>query len=301
GSLRSSSQISPQEFLIELKGGATDERLFACLDSLRVSLTSNPVSTLNVVLAHAAVCYGRERRWWNDPQSESNVRPCVRSIARTLLTPGTFSFVPPQVSTLDRCALVPTCVGRWNIKHVISLGSNKMGCQFSPGTRMKKKFLHKLFQRELPSFIFVPVPLLPACVQRVHSGCRMYWSEHLLETFLLSPVSMFSCAVVVEGGELAQLSVVSFHSLHCLAPCNPFLLVNADPTPPPLRVFFASIIKFFLFSLGLTLTLCLVARVAQSNSHFSRMRTRTLNPHLPPQDTEPVHTRTHPCPLTFSC
>lgn len=54
-------------------------------------------------------------------------------------------FIP--MSTLDRCALVPTCVGRWNIKHVISLGSNKMGCQFSPGTRMKK-FLHKLFQRE---------------------------------------------------------------------------------------------------------------------------------------------------------
>ncbi|XP_051528152.1 LOW QUALITY PROTEIN: protein diaphanous homolog 3 [Myxocyprinus asiaticus] len=44
GSLRSSSQISPQEFLSELKGGATDERLLACLDSLKVSLTSNPVS-----------------------------------------------------------------------------------------------------------------------------------------------------------------------------------------------------------------------------------------------------------------
>uniref|UniRef100_A0AAR2J653 Diaphanous-related formin 3 n=1 Tax=Pygocentrus nattereri TaxID=42514 RepID=A0AAR2J653_PYGNA len=36
--------ISPQEFLSELKSGATDEKLFACLDSLRVSLTSNPVS-----------------------------------------------------------------------------------------------------------------------------------------------------------------------------------------------------------------------------------------------------------------
>uniref|UniRef100_A0AAR2LNB9 Diaphanous-related formin 3 n=1 Tax=Pygocentrus nattereri TaxID=42514 RepID=A0AAR2LNB9_PYGNA len=43
GSLKSSSQISPQEFLSELKSGATDEKLFACLDSLRVSLTSNPV------------------------------------------------------------------------------------------------------------------------------------------------------------------------------------------------------------------------------------------------------------------
>uniref|UniRef100_A0A674NC40 Diaphanous-related formin 3 n=1 Tax=Takifugu rubripes TaxID=31033 RepID=A0A674NC40_TAKRU len=44
GSLRSSHQISPQEFLGELKSGVMDERLFACLDSLRVSLTSNPVS-----------------------------------------------------------------------------------------------------------------------------------------------------------------------------------------------------------------------------------------------------------------
>ncbi|XP_035988272.1 protein diaphanous homolog 3, partial [Fundulus heteroclitus] len=44
GSLKKSYQISPQEFLNELKSGVTDERLFACLDSLRVSLTSNTVS-----------------------------------------------------------------------------------------------------------------------------------------------------------------------------------------------------------------------------------------------------------------
>uniref|UniRef100_A0A8C7N0X7 Formin GTPase-binding domain-containing protein n=1 Tax=Oncorhynchus kisutch TaxID=8019 RepID=A0A8C7N0X7_ONCKI len=44
GSVCSSHQISPQEFLGELKSGVTDERLMACLDSLRVSLTSNPVS-----------------------------------------------------------------------------------------------------------------------------------------------------------------------------------------------------------------------------------------------------------------
>uniref|UniRef100_A0A8C9TFH0 Diaphanous-related formin 3 n=1 Tax=Scleropages formosus TaxID=113540 RepID=A0A8C9TFH0_SCLFO len=44
GSLKSSHQISLQEFLCELKTGAVDERLFACLESLRVSLTSNPVS-----------------------------------------------------------------------------------------------------------------------------------------------------------------------------------------------------------------------------------------------------------------
>ncbi|XP_068123929.1 protein diaphanous homolog 3 isoform X2 [Hyperolius riggenbachi] len=44
GSLKSSRQISPQEFIHELKTGSTDERLISYLDSLRVSLTSNPVS-----------------------------------------------------------------------------------------------------------------------------------------------------------------------------------------------------------------------------------------------------------------
>uniref|UniRef100_A0A7N6FK76 Diaphanous-related formin 3 n=1 Tax=Anabas testudineus TaxID=64144 RepID=A0A7N6FK76_ANATE len=40
----SSHHISTQEFLGELKSGVMDERLFACLDSLRVALTSHPVS-----------------------------------------------------------------------------------------------------------------------------------------------------------------------------------------------------------------------------------------------------------------
>ncbi|XP_073899387.1 protein diaphanous homolog 3 isoform X3 [Castor canadensis] len=44
GSLRSSRQISPQEFIHELKMGSADERLVTYLESLRVSLTSNPVS-----------------------------------------------------------------------------------------------------------------------------------------------------------------------------------------------------------------------------------------------------------------
>ncbi|XP_075447155.1 protein diaphanous homolog 3 isoform X3 [Ascaphus truei] len=44
GSLKSSRLISPQEFIHELKSGAADERLVSYLDSLRVSLTSNPVS-----------------------------------------------------------------------------------------------------------------------------------------------------------------------------------------------------------------------------------------------------------------
>ncbi|XP_065757905.1 protein diaphanous homolog 3 isoform X4 [Muntiacus reevesi] len=44
GSLKSNQQISPQEFIYELKMGSADERLFTHLESLRVSLTSNPVS-----------------------------------------------------------------------------------------------------------------------------------------------------------------------------------------------------------------------------------------------------------------
>ncbi|XP_072832741.1 protein diaphanous homolog 3 isoform X4 [Vicugna pacos] len=44
GSLKSSRQISPQEFIHELKMGSAEERLVTCLESLRVSLTSNPVS-----------------------------------------------------------------------------------------------------------------------------------------------------------------------------------------------------------------------------------------------------------------
>ncbi|XP_077783913.1 protein diaphanous homolog 3 isoform X1 [Podarcis muralis] len=44
GCLKSSKQISPQEFIYELKSGTVDEKLVSCLESLRVSLTSNPVS-----------------------------------------------------------------------------------------------------------------------------------------------------------------------------------------------------------------------------------------------------------------
>ncbi|XP_063088770.1 protein diaphanous homolog 3 isoform X1 [Cavia porcellus] len=43
-SLKSSRQISPQEFIHELKMVSADERLATYLESLRVSLTSNPVS-----------------------------------------------------------------------------------------------------------------------------------------------------------------------------------------------------------------------------------------------------------------
>ncbi|XP_058404259.1 protein diaphanous homolog 3 isoform X2 [Diceros bicornis minor] len=44
GSLKRSRHISPQEFIYELKMWSADERLVTCLESLRVSLTSNPVS-----------------------------------------------------------------------------------------------------------------------------------------------------------------------------------------------------------------------------------------------------------------
>ncbi|XP_078246866.1 protein diaphanous homolog 3 isoform X2 [Pogona vitticeps] len=44
GYLKNHKQISPQEFVYELKAGTADEKLVSCLESLRVSLTSNPIS-----------------------------------------------------------------------------------------------------------------------------------------------------------------------------------------------------------------------------------------------------------------
>lgn len=46
GGLRNSkheSTLSSQEYVHELRSGITDEKLLNCLESLRVSLTSNPV------------------------------------------------------------------------------------------------------------------------------------------------------------------------------------------------------------------------------------------------------------------
>ncbi|XP_035983252.1 protein diaphanous homolog 2 isoform X4 [Fundulus heteroclitus] len=50
GGLRNSKHectLSSQEYVHELRSGITDEKLFNCLESLRVSLTSNPVSWVN--------------------------------------------------------------------------------------------------------------------------------------------------------------------------------------------------------------------------------------------------------------
>ncbi|KAL7854957.1 hypothetical protein SRHO_G00171470 [Serrasalmus rhombeus] len=74
GSLKSSSQISPQEFLSELKSGATDEKLFACLDSLRVSLTSNPVSSALGVWARTF--------WLSVATGMIHDRPCMVTMER---------------------------------------------------------------------------------------------------------------------------------------------------------------------------------------------------------------------------
>ncbi|XP_009079767.1 PREDICTED: protein diaphanous homolog 2, partial [Acanthisitta chloris] len=41
------STLSSQEYIHELRSGISDEKLFNCLESLRVSLTSNPVSWVN--------------------------------------------------------------------------------------------------------------------------------------------------------------------------------------------------------------------------------------------------------------
>ncbi|TWW55260.1 Protein diaphanous -like protein 2 [Takifugu flavidus] len=50
GGLRNSKHeftLSSQEYVHELRSGITEEKLFHCLESLRVSLTSNPVSPSN--------------------------------------------------------------------------------------------------------------------------------------------------------------------------------------------------------------------------------------------------------------
>uniref|UniRef100_A0AAQ4QAI6 Diaphanous-related formin 3 n=1 Tax=Gasterosteus aculeatus aculeatus TaxID=481459 RepID=A0AAQ4QAI6_GASAC len=77
GSLRSSHQISPQEFLGELKSGVMDERLFACLDSLRVSLTSNPVS-LESNRSSLLSCVRRQEKL--DKKNQHKVVQCIKAI-----------------------------------------------------------------------------------------------------------------------------------------------------------------------------------------------------------------------------
>uniref|UniRef100_A0A671XV40 Diaphanous-related formin 3 n=1 Tax=Sparus aurata TaxID=8175 RepID=A0A671XV40_SPAAU len=80
GSLRSSHQISPQEFLGELKSGVMDERLFACLDSLRVSLTSNPVrysTRLGLTTPHYSFIHRQERI---DKKNQHKVVQCLKAI-----------------------------------------------------------------------------------------------------------------------------------------------------------------------------------------------------------------------------
>ncbi|KAI4819599.1 hypothetical protein KUCAC02_004839, partial [Chaenocephalus aceratus] len=52
GGLRNSrheSTLSSQEYVHELRSGITEEKLLNCLESLRVSLTSNPVRAVKPV------------------------------------------------------------------------------------------------------------------------------------------------------------------------------------------------------------------------------------------------------------
>lgn len=73
GGLRNSKHeftLSSQEYVHELRSGITEEKLFHCLESLRVSLTSNPVRfvlpasfTLHNLLPHVgeSVTHSRKR------------------------------------------------------------------------------------------------------------------------------------------------------------------------------------------------------------------------------------------------
>lgn len=88
GGLRSSNHISPQEFVAELKSGVMDERLFACLDSLRVSLTSNPVSWvqsfghegLGLLLDILERLLQRKQQEKMDKKNQHKVVQCLKAI-----------------------------------------------------------------------------------------------------------------------------------------------------------------------------------------------------------------------------
>ncbi|NXB87533.1 DIAP3 protein, partial [Vidua chalybeata] len=87
GSLKSSRKISPQEFIQDLKSGSTDERLVTCLESLRVSLTSNPVSWVENFGGEGLGLLSLIHIWmfWNDCQdrlvkrSQHKVIQCLRA------------------------------------------------------------------------------------------------------------------------------------------------------------------------------------------------------------------------------
>lgn len=59
GGLRNSKHectLSSQEYVHELRSGITDDKLFICLESLRVSLTSNPVRCVPLSLYLPSAC-----------------------------------------------------------------------------------------------------------------------------------------------------------------------------------------------------------------------------------------------------
>lgn len=61
GGLRNSKHectLSSQEYVHELRSGITEEKLLNCLESLRVSLTSNPVrSVTQALFTHSKLCF----------------------------------------------------------------------------------------------------------------------------------------------------------------------------------------------------------------------------------------------------
>uniref|UniRef100_A0ACB8FKT4 Uncharacterized protein n=1 Tax=Sphaerodactylus townsendi TaxID=933632 RepID=A0ACB8FKT4_9SAUR len=105
GSLKSNKQITPQDFICELKSGTTDERLVGLLESLRVSLTSNPV------------------RFENRPGFKYNRNGIEIQLKAWLL------FTSPELSSwllFTSPELMTISVGSWTVQEQVAPSSSRV-------------------------------------------------------------------------------------------------------------------------------------------------------------------------------
>lgn len=90
GGLRNSKHeftLSSQEYVHELRSGITEEKLFHCLESLRVSLTSNPV---RLVVPASFTLHNCDPRWGSTTPSQNQTKVTIwllRGLFRLFSTP----------------------------------------------------------------------------------------------------------------------------------------------------------------------------------------------------------------------
>lgn len=91
GGLRNSKHectLSSQEYVHELRSGITEEKLLNCLESLRVSLTSNPVRLVNeAFVTFCQLSCSRAKIWMirNPTPTKNNISKRVFIIGNTFL------------------------------------------------------------------------------------------------------------------------------------------------------------------------------------------------------------------------